>query len=195
MIQLALALLLPCFSHAIPVDLMARTPTEISGTVDRSATGAASLDGGYFSMAAIYQKISLRGKSYNLTATFTRVRGGDGVGLIFPVGEQKAAAVFGGWGASFDGLNRVNGQDPSNPRNPTSRRTKIVNGEKVRIKIQVRPDRVSVFVNDQPHFDLDPRANQISVLSDIDQKFDDGLGIYIVRGTLNLESWAVEQLP
>ena len=189
------AALIPFVAIAKPVDLLTLKPTQTMGSVERTATGETELNAGFFSVAGIYQQMPLKGKSFDISAVFTRSRGSDGIGFVIPVGQQKVAAVFGGWGGRYDGLYRVDGMDPSDSRNPTRRNSKLLNGDAISLKISVRPNKVSVYANGELHFDLDPGTHQLSVLKELDSRFQDGLGVYVINGTVSFESWSVEELP
>jgi len=192
-LSLILSFCLPLYSIAAPVNLLALTPTQETGTVTREEAGTANLRAGMFGVAAIYHKLGYSGKSYDLKASFTRQRGSDGVGFVIPVGDKKVTVVFGGWGGRYDGLNRVNGFDPSSNQNPTRRSSKLVNGDELEILISVRPGKITVNANGKPHIELDTNAHKLSLVDDIQKRFQDGLGIYIVNGGLELSAWSIEE--
>lgn len=194
MLSVFMAFCLSLPAQAAPTDLLALKPAETTGTVQKTASGSTELSAGLFGAAAIYHKQSFAGRSYDMKATFARTRGSDGVGFVIPVGTQKVALVLGGWGARYDGLNRVNGLDPSDNRNPSRRASRLVNGEDLDLEIRVRPGKITVLVNARPHIELDTRAHQLSVLDDIRKRFGDGLGLYVVNGAIDVTSWTIEEV-
>jgi len=192
MLSLLISLCLPLFAQAAPVDLLALKPTQTEGSVTRE-NGTTQFSAGFLAVAAIYHKISYTGKSYDMKASFARTRGSDGIGFVIPVGTQKVALILGGWDSRYDGLKLVNGLDPSDNKNPTRRASKVMNGDDVDLLVSVRPGKISVQVNGKPHFDLDTTANKLTVLKDIQEKFQDGVGLYIVNGDLDVVSWSIEE--
>ncbi len=192
MFSMILALLVSVHSYAAPVNLLERAPTEITGTVQKTDYGTLELQAGLFGAAAVYHRLNYAGKAFDMKATFARTRGSDGVGLVIPVGSQNVALVLGGWGSRYDGLNRVDGYDPSDNRNPTRRASKVKNGEDLELLIQVRPGKIVVHVNGQKHIELDTTKHKLSVLDDIKKRFSEGLGLYVVNGALDLSAWTIE---
>lgn len=193
MLSLLVAFFLSASTQASPLDLLALKPTETSGTVQRTESGSTELSAGLFGAAAIYHKLNFANKAYDLKASFARTRGSDGVGFVIPVGSQHVALVLGGWGGRYDGLNRVNGFDPSDNRNPSRRASKLVNGNDVELVVRVRPGKIMVQLDGATHIELDTSQNKLSVLDDIRKRFGQGLGLYIVNGTLDVTSWTVEE--
>jgi hypothetical protein len=193
MLSLLVAFLFSLPAQASPLDLLALKPAETSGTVQKTESGSTELSAGLFSAAAIYHKLSFANKAYDLKASFARTRGSDGVGFVIPVGSQYVALVLGGWGGRYDGLNRVNGFDPSDNRNPSRRASKLVNGNDVELVVRVRPGKITVQLDGATHIELDTSQNKLSVLDDIKKRFGQGLGLYIVNGTLDVTSWTVEE--
>lgn len=187
-----IALFLSLSARAETVNLLAPNPTQATGTVDRNVDGSVNFTAGFFGVAAIYQQIPLQGRSYDLRAKFTRTNGSDGIGVVFPVGNQKIAAVFGGWGGRYDGLNQCDGYDPSDARNPTQRASAVRNGAALQLLIQVRPNRLTITANGKPYIDIDPTAHKLEPVSNITQRFQDGLGFYVVNGSVHVDTWVLE---
>jgi hypothetical protein len=200
MLALILSLCVSVLAQAAPIDLLSMKPEGTKGTIEQtgSSTRIVSESGFFSPVGGIFHKISFSGKSYDMKIVLNRGNGTDGIGLVIPVGQQKTTAVFGGWGSRYDGLNSVNGFDPSSNQNPTRRASKIVNGQDVEIVISVRADKVSVMANGAPHYELDTKANKVDVVSNIQKmmkelKVTDGLGIYILKGEMEVMSWTIEE--
>lgn len=178
---------------ATTTDLLSLPPAQTTGTVQKTGTGSTELSAGLFGAAAIYHKLNFANKSFDLKATFARTRGSDGVGFVLPVGADNVALVLGGWGGRYDGLNRVNGFDPSDNRNPSRRASRLVNGNDIEVLVQVRPGTIKVTVDGKSHIELDTNANKLSVLDDIRKRFSEGLGLYVVNGAIDVTSWTIEE--
>lgn len=181
-------------AQAEPRNLLAPNPTQFTGTVQWLADGSVGLTAGMFGAAAVYQQIPLGGRSFDLRAKFTRTSGSDGVGIVFPVGHQKIAAVFGGWKGHFDGLNQCDGFDPGDAHNVTQRASQLRNGASFQVLIQVRPNRLTISANGNPYIDIDPTAHKLEPVSNISQRFQDGLGFYVVNGSVKVNTWTLEMV-
>jgi formylglycine-generating enzyme required for sulfatase activity/serine/threonine protein kinase len=92
---------------------------------------------------------------YDLEIQYTPVRGGNAVQVTFPVGSRRCELELSGGGANVDGLALIDGLPAWDEKNPTRKRSPIVNGQRYQVQIRVRLSGdeadVDVSIDGKPH--------------------------------------------
>jgi|GEM_PF-2623186 len=179
------------FANQQAIDLASLPGNKTLGLIEQLPDGGKKLSSqGWWGIAGIFaERLPEDSLSYDLVLRGSRLKGSDGVGIVFPVGNDKVAAVFGGWSGRIDGLKFVDGLGPDDSRNPTAKSSKLVNGSPFEIKIEVRPKNLKVYWNGTLHFELNHLAHKLT--ADSNANSYEGLGLYILKGTLTLNSWTL----
>ncbi|MCE9520500.1 MAG: DUF1080 domain-containing protein, partial [Verrucomicrobia bacterium] len=102
--------------------------------------------------------------NYEITLEAMRVDGSDFFcGLTFPVGGLKncATLVCGGWGGTVTGISSIDGADAS--ENSTGHFRKWENKKWHRIKLQVTPENITVWANDEKIIDIDIKGRKVAL--------------------------------
>lgn len=87
--------------------------------------------------------------SFELEVLAARTGGTDFFcGLTFPVGEDFATVVLGGWGGGLCGLSCVDGQDASD--NPTRSLRGFVTGQDYLLRVRVDPEAIEAWLDGEP---------------------------------------------
>lgn len=105
--------------------------------------------------------------NYEISLEAKRVEGSDFFcGLTFPVGEEFATFVVGGWGGSTVGISSVDGEDAS--QNETSTQMNFTNGQWYRIRVRVTPGKIDAWINDEQVVKLDTRERRLSIRLEVE---------------------------
>ncbi len=117
---------------------------------------------------------------YELRLSATLVSGTDFfLGLTFPVGDQAASLILGGWGGSLTGLSCLDGLDAS--ENHTKRFIAFESGRPYRVTLLVRRDRVLCSLDDEPLVELDPREFRLEVRTEVEPSLPLGVASYVTE--------------
>lgn len=132
--------------------------------------------------------------SYRISYEAMRVSGRDFFGSVtFPVGtvENCVTFVLGGWGGSQVGISSIDGLDAS--MNATGSVQKFEEGQWYRIRIEVTPETLSVWLDDRTLARVDISKAQLSLRSgEIDRCMPFGFATYETEG--RLRNCVVERL-
>lgn len=123
------------------------TPFARHGAV-RIDKGAMVLDGGA-PLTGVNWTGPFPKSNYEVRFEASRVEGGDFfASLTFPVGDSYCTWVTGGWGGDIVGLSSIDGWDASD--NETRTYFTFEQGRWYSMRLQVTPDRISAWIDDQP---------------------------------------------
>ncbi len=99
---------------------------------------------------------------YEVEVEARRVVGSDFFcGLTFPVKDSFATLIIGGWGGSVIGISSLDDQDAAH--NETTLHRRFEAGRWYRIRLQVRTDRLKVWLDGDPVIDTDIRTKNVSL--------------------------------
>ncbi|MFN3485409.1 MAG: DUF1080 domain-containing protein [Planctomycetota bacterium] len=100
--------------------------------------------------------------NYELTLEARKIDGNDiFCGIAFPVGNSFCSFVAGGWGGTVTGLSSVDGMNAS--ENETGTYREYEKGRWYLFRLKVTPERIQVWVDDQPVVDLALKERSISI--------------------------------
>jgi hypothetical protein len=115
--------------------------------------------------------------NYEVSIEAKRIDGADFFcGLTFPVADTHASLIIGGWGGSLCGISSLDGNDAAHNETGTNRR--LESGRWYAIRLQVLPDRLVAFIDDEKIIDVVTRGKEISLRQDIDQSKPFGLSAW-----------------
>jgi hypothetical protein len=103
-------------------------------------------------------------------------------GLTFPVGKSSCSFIVGGWGGGVVGLSSLDGRDAS--ENETSRVMNFESRRWYRIRIQVIPDRIRAWIDDEMVVDIGVKARRISIRPEVGLSRPLGIAAWMTESTL-----------
>ena len=85
--------------------------------------------------------------------------------ITFPVNESHCTLVVGGWGGQTVGLSNLDGQDAS--ANQTRQMRKFEKDRWYAIRLQVLPDRITAWIDDEKLIDESIEGVEVSIRGDV----------------------------
>jgi len=123
-------------------------------------------------------------RDYELECRAARLSGSDFFcGLTFPVQDQHATLVLGGWGGTLTGLSCVDGEDASN--NPTRRFVHFETGRDYRLRIRVAGGNLRCFLEDELIVDLVLDDHEFSLRPEVELTRPLGLSTFLTTGRVS----------
>jgi hypothetical protein len=123
-------------------------------------------------------------RDYELECAAARLSGSDFFcGLTFPVQDQHATLVLGGWGGTLTGLSCVDGEDASS--NPTRRFVHFETGRDYHIRIRVGGGRLRCFLDEELIVDLALAAHDFSLRPEVQLNRPLGLSTFLTTGRVS----------
>jgi hypothetical protein len=108
----------------------------------------------------------LRREDYALEVRATKLAGHDFFcGLTFPIGEECASLILGGWGGTTCGLSCIDGRDAS--ENETTSYRRFENDREVRIRIEVSASAVLAFLDGERLLEVARAGKRFSVRGEV----------------------------
>jgi hypothetical protein len=107
--------------------------------------------------------------------------------LTFPVGEQFATLVLGGWGGSLCGLSCLDGRDAS--RNETRSFRHFATGTDYRIRLMVAAGMVRAFVGDDCLFAVSIAGREWSLRPEVAASGPFGLASFVTSASFANVRW------
>jgi hypothetical protein len=112
--------------------------------------------------SGIVAKFEVPKNNYELTFEARRTQGEDFfTGLTFPFDDQHATLILGGWGGSTVGISNINGFAAI--ENSTTKSVPFEQNQWYRVRFQVTPTDIELWIDDQSIFWLDPEEKKFSV--------------------------------
>jgi len=95
-----------------------------------------------------------------------RINGNDFLcGLTFPVGDDHASLICGGWGGGVVGLSSVDGNDAS--ENSTSSYRDFKNGQWYSFRVRVDAENITAWIDDERVFKQERKGHDFSVRAEV----------------------------
>jgi hypothetical protein len=122
---------------------------------------------------------------YELECRAARLSGTDFFcALTFPVHEQHATLVLGGWGGALTGLSCVDGEDASS--NGTRRFVHFEAGRDYLVRVQLGRGRLRCFLDGELIVDLETAAHVFSLRPEVELNRPLGLATYLTTGRIRV---------
>jgi hypothetical protein len=102
--------------------------------------------------------------------------------LTFPVGDACCSLVVGGWGGAVVGISCLDYADAS--QNETTRYVKFNKGQWYRFRVQVRRDRLQVWIDDESVVDVDIRDRKLTTRIEVKRSEPLGFATWETRGAV-----------
>jgi hypothetical protein len=113
-------------------------------------------------MTGITRTDSFPKSNYELRFEGARMQGNDFfASMTFPVGDSYATLVTGGWGGDIVGVSSIDGWDASD--NETRTYISFENDRWYAFRLQVTPDRIRAWIDDQPVINVGIAGRSISL--------------------------------
>ena len=122
-------------------------------------------------------------QDYSLALTASRISGTDFFcGLTFPVGKSFCTLVLGGWGGSLSGLSCLDDHDASS--NETCRFLNFERGHSYRVRVEIRPERLRAWLDDEMIVDQDIRGRRVSLRTEVELSAPFGVASYVTTARI-----------
>jgi hypothetical protein len=145
--------------------------------------GEIVLRSGYMTGIVWTNAKSLLRMNYEIELEARRIDGSDFFcGLTFPVSSNNCSLVVGGWGGSLVGLSSLDGEDAAN--NETSKSMEFKEKQWYRIRVQVLPNRIRAWIDDEKLVDVDTTDRRISIRMEMDSCVPLGVATWSTSGGL-----------
>jgi hypothetical protein len=123
-------------------------------------------------------------ENYALVARARKLSGHDFFcGLTFPIGEEHASLILGGWGGTTCGLSCIDGRDAS--ENATTHYRRIENDRLYSVRIEVYPDRVRAWLDQELLFEVERAKHRFAVRAELRSSQPLGYGAFATRTALH----------
>ncbi len=124
-------------------------------------------------------------QNYEIRLEAQRASGNDFFcGLTFPVGDSYCSLILGGWGGALVGISCIDGFDAS--ENETTQFEQFTNGRWYRVRLQVTPERIKVWLNDKSIIDQALEGHKLTTRLEVDLSQPIGLASFntqaMIRG-------------
>ncbi|HEX9793629.1 MAG TPA: DUF1080 domain-containing protein [Planctomycetota bacterium] len=128
------------------------------------------------------------GEGYEIEVVAARRAGTDFFcALTFPVGDAHCSLVAGGWGGSLTGLSVLDGEDAST--NGTAVFPTFVHGQDYTLRVQVRADRIEVWLDAERIVSEPWRGRMIGVRPEVALSRPLGIASYATTAAIAAVRW------
>ena len=143
---------------------------DLSGWVDNEFAGAGETkveDGNIVihsgvALSGIQRKEAPFKSNYEISLDAKKVQGDDFFcGLTFPVKEEHATLIVGGWGGSLVGISSIDGMDAS--ENEFTQFLRFEDDKWYNIRLRVTDTRIQAWVDNERMFDADIRERRVAM--------------------------------
>ncbi len=132
--------------------------------------------------------------NYEIVLEARRVDGSDFFcGLTFPVNDEYASLIVGGWGGALCGISSINGDDAAH--NDTRTFQKLDNGKWYRVRLRVTPTKLQAWLDDEKIVDVATSGKKIDIRHDIEESKPLGIASFQCTAALrNIRLMPIEQV-
>lgn len=121
---------------------------------------------------------------YELEVCATRMSGNDFFcGLTFPVGDDAATLILGGWGGALVGLSCIDGEDAS--ANGTTGYRHFARGERYRVRVRVTRREIRAWLGDEPIVQVAREGRRFGIREDIAACLPLGVASFMTRAAVH----------
>lgn len=128
-------------------------------------------------MTGVSWKGELMRENYEVELEARRTDGFDFFcGLTFPIGEEHASFVLGGWGGGIVGISSIDGRDAS--ENDTTTFRNFDNDKWYKVRVRVEPNEIRCWIDDKPAAEHDRQGHEFDIRYEMDPTIPLGLAAY-----------------
>ncbi len=121
--------------------------------------------------------------NYEIQLEARRVQGSDFFcALTFPVKDQYASLVLGGWGGAVTGVSSINGYDAA--ENETTDFFRFQTDQWYKVRLLVTDDKIEAWLDDQQFVDLALEDKKLSVRIEVELSKPLGLSTFETVGEI-----------
>lgn len=134
-------------------------------------------------LSGIHTEQEIPKSNYEIQFEAQREAGSDFfAGLTFPVKESHCSLIIGGWGGGVCGISSLNGMDAS--ENETTSYQQFEKGKWYKVRIVVRDNHLSAWLDDKQIVDVDTTDMKIGVRFEVERSKPFGFSTYATTGRL-----------
>lgn len=121
--------------------------------------------------------------NYEIELDAQRVDGNDFFcGLTFPVNNDSASLILGGWGGGVCGISCIEDNDAA--RNDTTSVHEFKQGRWYHVRLRVTPDHIEAWLDKEQIVDADVKGKKISVRAEVEASQPLGIATYQTTGAI-----------
>jgi hypothetical protein len=130
--------------------------------------------------------------NYEIVCEARRVTGNDFFcGLTFPYNDTCASFICGGWGGSLTGISSLDNCDAAN--NETTKLMDFVNGRWYTIRVQVTPNHIAAWIDQEQMVDVDVADRKVGVRFEVEPSQPLGVAAFMTKAAIR--TLDVRRLP
>jgi hypothetical protein len=134
-------------------------------------------------LSGIHTEKKIPTSNYEIQFEAQRAAGSDFfAGLTFPVKDSHCSLILGGWGGGVCGISSLNGMDAS--ENETTSYQAFEKGKWYKVRIVVRDNHLSAWLDDKQIVDVDTTDMKIGVRFEVERSKPFGFSTYATTGRL-----------
>jgi hypothetical protein len=121
--------------------------------------------------------------NYEIELDAQRVDGTDFFcGLTFPVNNDSASLILGGWGGGVCGISNIDDNDAA--RNDTTSVHEFKKGKWYHVRVRITPDHIEAWLDKEQIVDADTKGKKISVRAEVEASQPLGIATYQTTGAI-----------
>lgn len=126
--------------------------------------------------------------NYEIELDAQRVDGSDFFcGLTFPVKDDSASLILGGWGGGVCGISNIDDNDAA--RNDTTSVHEFKKDKWYHVRVRVTPDHIEAWLDKEQIVDADVKGKKISVRAEVEASQPLGIATYQTTGAIKNIRW------
>jgi hypothetical protein len=126
--------------------------------------------------------------NYEIQLDAQRVDGSDFFcGLTFPVKDDSASLILGGWGGGVCGISNIDDNDAA--RNDTTSVHEFKKDKWYHVRVRVTPDHIEAWLDKEQIVDADVKGKKISVRAEVEASQPLGIATYQTTGAIKNIQW------
>ena len=134
-------------------------------------------------LSGIHTEQEIPKSNYEVQFEAQRAAGSDFfAGLTFPVKDSHCSLIIGGWGGGVCGLSSLSGMDAS--ENETTSYRDFTKGQWYKIRLVVKDDHISAWIDDKQIVDVDTTGQRISTRFEVERSKPFGFATWQTTGKI-----------